>query len=188
MRKFLLAGMIGGVIAYFLDPNKGSKRRSSVAGTLGGPARNFGRGGSSGGQNSAPQSGAGSSSSSQFAAAEQQSWAATQTGENVQPATGNQSTVSERVSAQRDNPNPDDLTLRDRVESQIFADTETSRENININVIDGIVEVRGELPQGEIDALLQHIKGIPDVKGVHSYLHTPGTPAPNKVSVLEVSS
>lgn len=91
-------------------------------------------------------------------------------------------------SQQHDNDNPDDNTLRDRVESEIFADTETGRENININVVDGTVTVRGEQPtQTAIDALIARIKGVRGVKGVESYLHLPGTPAPNKESAIQAS-
>lgn len=97
-------------------------------------------------------------------------------------------TVMETVPHQRDNPNPDDKTLKDRVESEIFRDTRTSRENININVVNGIVEIRGEQPtQQDIDDLVNRVRSIPDVRGVHNYLHLPNTPAPNKESAIEAS-
>jgi len=32
------------------------------------------------------------------------------------------------------------------------------------------------------------VKNVPDVKGVQSYLHLPGTPAPNKKDSLQVGS
>jgi hypothetical protein len=98
-------------------------------------------------------------------------------------------TVKERVPfIKPDNPNPDDTTLRDRVESEVFSDTETSRASININVVDGIVEIRGEQPTQEaIDQLVARVQGIANVKGVHSYLHLPGTPAPNKESAIRAS-
>jgi osmotically-inducible protein OsmY len=98
------------------------------------------------------------------------------------------STVKETVPHTPDNPNPDDTTLRDRVESEIFRNPQTSREHINVNVVGGIVELRGEqATQGDIDRLVQAVKGIPNVKGVHNYLHLPGTPAPNKESAIEAS-
>jgi osmotically-inducible protein OsmY len=74
------------------------------------------------------------------------------------------------------------------VESEIFRNPQTSREHINVNVVGGIVELRGEqAAQGDIDRLVQAVKGIPNVKGVHNYLHLPGTPAPNKESAIEAS-
>jgi osmotically-inducible protein OsmY len=87
-----------------------------------------------------------------------------------------------------DNPNPDDKTLKDRIESEIFKNTETSRENINVNVAYGTVELRGELPtQEEIDDLVQRVRSIPNVQEIHNFLHLPGTPAPNKVTAIRAS-
>lgn len=168
MRKFLIAGMVGGIIAYFLDPNKGGKRRGQALDSLSGATKRFGN-----------QAGEDGTLRSDPTGIQPTSWATTGgAGQDTGPSQG---------TSRRDNPDPDDLTLRDRVESEIFRDEETSREHININVIDGVVEVRGELPQGEIDALIGRLKGIADVKGVRSYLHTPGTPAPNKESAIEAS-
>ena len=87
-----------------------------------------------------------------------------------------------------DNIDPDDNTLRDRIESEIFRDELTSREFININVVGGIAEIRGEQPtQADMDALIRRVQGIRDVRGVHSYLHLPGTEAPNKAEVIQAS-
>jgi osmotically-inducible protein OsmY len=87
-----------------------------------------------------------------------------------------------------DNPNPDDVTLKDRIESEIFRNPMYSREYLNILVADGVVDVRGELPtQGDIDTVVSTIKAIPNVRGVLNYLHLPGTPAPSKEASLEVS-
>jgi osmotically-inducible protein OsmY len=96
--------------------------------------------------------------------------------------------MRETVPHTPDNPNPDDNTLKDRVESEIARGPEISRANLNINVADGIVELRGEFKtQQEIDQIVERVRQIPNVKGIHNYLHLPGTPAPNKASVLEVS-
>jgi osmotically-inducible protein OsmY len=87
-----------------------------------------------------------------------------------------------------DNPNPDDTTLRDRVESELFRDPKYSREHLNVLVADGVVDVRGELTtQCDIDTVVSTIKSIPNVRGVLNYLHLPGTPAPSKEPSLEVS-
>lgn len=103
-----------------------------------------------------------------------------------QQATG---AVKQRGSSPPDNPNPDDKTLTDRVESQVFANTEFGREHLNINTVDGVVYVRGELhTQDQINQVVSEIKGVANVKGVENYLHLPGTPAPNKESALDASS
>jgi hypothetical protein len=88
-----------------------------------------------------------------------------------------------------DNTNPDNKTLKDRVESEVLRDPKFGRAPINFNVEeDGIVIVRGELPrQEDIDELISQVKSIRDVKDVQSYLHLPGTPAPNKLSAIEAS-
>lgn len=144
MKTLFAGGLVGALLAYFLDPSHGSQRRSSTM----------------------------------------QKVSTASTG----PLSKATNMVPGMKSRQPDNPNPDDQTLRDRVESEIFKDTETSRENININVVNGIVTVRGELPnQGEIDNLVKRIQSIPNVKGVQNLLHLPGTPAPNKADSLRVS-
>jgi osmotically-inducible protein OsmY len=96
--------------------------------------------------------------------------------------------VRETVPHPRDNPNPDDQTLKDRIESEVFRDPAIPKGNININVADGIVVLRGELETAaDIDNVIAKVRAVPDVQRVESYLHLPGTPAPNKASVLHVS-
>lgn len=86
-----------------------------------------------------------------------------------------------------DNPSPDDNTLRDRVQSEVFADADVPKGDININVVAGIVELRGELAgQADIDMVVERVCAVPHVVGVRSYLHLPGTPAPNKEQVLTI--
>jgi osmotically-inducible protein OsmY len=96
--------------------------------------------------------------------------------------------VQERVPHQRDNPNPDDSTLRDRVESEVFRDQRIPKGQMNVNVAEGIVELRGELAsQGDIDYVVECVRRVPDVGEIHNYLHLPGTPAPNKEEALRIS-
>ncbi|HCG01826.1 MAG TPA: hypothetical protein DEV93_14950, partial [Chloroflexi bacterium] len=64
-----------------------------------------------------------------------------------------------------------------------------SREHVNVEVAEGVVDIHGQLPsQAEIDDLVLRVKNVPDVKGVQTYLHLPGTPAPNKKDSLQVGS
>jgi hyperosmotically inducible periplasmic protein len=100
-----------------------------------------------------------------------------------------QGVLRETVPHRSDNPNPDDNTLRDRVESEVFRDPRYSREHVNVEVAEGVVDIHGQLPsQAEIDDLVLRVKNVPDVKGVQTYLHLPGTPAPNKKDSLQVGS
>jgi osmotically-inducible protein OsmY len=94
--------------------------------------------------------------------------------------------VQETVPHQHDNPNPDDLTLRDRVESEVFRDPSIPKGQINLSVVKGMVELHGQLgSQDEIDRLIKAVQSVPDVQGVRSYLHLPGTPAPDKADALK---
>lgn len=96
--------------------------------------------------------------------------------------------VQERVPKRRDNPNPDDKTLADRIESEVFRDDRVPKGRINVNVAEGIVELRGELDtQADIDYVVQCVRSVPDVGEIHNYLHLPGTPAPNKEEAIRAS-
>lgn len=89
---------------------------------------------------------------------------------------------------QPDNPNPDDNTLRDRVETELFRRAWVPKGNFNIDVVDGVVELRGQLKhQTDIDTLIKDARAVPHVKDVRSFLHLPGTPAPNKESAIDAS-
>lgn len=172
MRSFVVAAILGGGLAYFLDPKSGSQRRGKVTGRFGSSS-------------SFPGSSDGWSSSS---TATSSSGSSTGSSSPTSTAAGPTGGPANTASGSHDNVDPDDNTLRDRIESEIFRDEETSREHINISVIGGVVEIRGEQPtQADIDALIQRVRGIRDVLGVHSYLHLPGTDAPNKAEVIQAS-
>ena len=88
---------------------------------------------------------------------------------------------------QPNNPAPDDATLRDRVESELFRDATVPKGHININVSMGIVELRGQVENGDqLDAVESKVRSIEGVHTIHNYLHLPGTPAPNKASILSI--
>lgn len=87
---------------------------------------------------------------------------------------------------QSDTSVPDDNTLRDRIESQAFNHHTAPKGEYNLNVEDGIAVLRGQLnTQEDIQALIAQVAAVPDVQGVESFLHTPGTPAPNKETAIE---
>jgi BON domain len=87
-----------------------------------------------------------------------------------------------------DNPRPDDATLRDRVESKLFRDGSVLKEDININVAVGVVELRGQVDShDDIVATENKVRAIEGVHAIHNYLHLPQTPAPNKATALSVS-
>ena len=88
--------------------------------------------------------------------------------------------VTQKITHMRDEPKElDDITLARKVESEIFRDRDVPKGNINVNVIDGVVELRGEIEEpGMIEDLEQAARKVGGVKDVENLLHTPGTPAP----------
>lgn len=76
---------------------------------------------------------------------------------------------------------PDDETLRQRVESQLFRDRHIPKGDLNITCEHGMVILRGELDSPlEIARLEERVRRIAGVRAVQNLLHTHGTPAPNK--------
>jgi BON domain len=76
---------------------------------------------------------------------------------------------------------PDDETLRQRVESQLFRDRHVPKGDLNITCEHGTVILRGELDTpAEILSLESRVASVAGVRNVHNLLHPHGTPAPNK--------
>lgn len=75
----------------------------------------------------------------------------------------------------------DDVTLARKVETEIFRPAEAPKGQVNVNVEDGVVYLRGELPRPEaIDDLVRRAERVRGVKRVESLLHLPRTEAPTK--------
>lgn len=78
-----------------------------------------------------------------------------------------------------DRAEPDDVTLVDRVESEIFHDPAVPKGRMNINAEQGRVVLRGEVDQPEqISAVEAAVRTVPGVRDVENLLHLPDTPAP----------
>jgi osmotically-inducible protein OsmY len=76
-------------------------------------------------------------------------------------------------------PQPDDVTLAQKVESEIFRDAEVPKGKINVNAENGKVVLRGEADSAEmIDGLVDKARSVQGVQDVENLLHTPGQPAP----------
>jgi hypothetical protein len=76
---------------------------------------------------------------------------------------------------ERPKPEPDDATLAQKVESEIFRDADLPKGQINVNAEDGVVILRGEVERPElIDDLEQKTRSVQGVKGVENLLHLPG--------------
>jgi osmotically-inducible protein OsmY len=80
----------------------------------------------------------------------------------------------------------DDVTLTRKVESELFASDDFPKGSININVVDGVVELRGQVrTPDDIKAIEERVRKIHGVEDVHNLLHLPKRPAPNKRQARE---
>ena len=76
-------------------------------------------------------------------------------------------------------PQPDDVTLARKVESEIFRDADVPKGKIDVNAEKGKVVLRGEADSAEmIEQLVGSARKVQGVQDVESLLHTPGEPAP----------
>ena len=74
---------------------------------------------------------------------------------------------------------PDDVTLAHKVESIIFRDHVAPKGQISINAEQGVVYLRGEVPdQSMLDALAERTRKVRGVRRVENLLHLPGQEAP----------
>ena len=73
----------------------------------------------------------------------------------------------------------DDQTLKAKVESEVFRDTEAPKGDVSVNVELGVVYLRGQLEdQSLIEELEQRVRTVQGVNRVENLLHTPGTETP----------
>ena len=83
-------------------------------------------------------------------------------------------------------PDMDDVTLARKVESEIFRADDAPKGAVDVNVVDGVVWLRGEVKHPEQIRELQHkAESVPEVQGVENLLHLPKTPAPTRVDTPE---
>jgi osmotically-inducible protein OsmY len=78
-------------------------------------------------------------------------------------------------------PEPNDATLKAKVESEIFRDPEVPKGKIDVNAENGVVYLRGEADGPElIETLEKQVRKVEGVQGVEVLLHLPGEPAKTK--------
>jgi hypothetical protein len=84
---------------------------------------------------------------------------------------------------EEEKPQPDDVTLARKVETEIFRDADVPKGQINVNAEGGVVYLRGEIENPDlIKDLEKAAQKVQGVKAVENLLHAPGTPAPTKES------
>src|SRR5918997_2983885 len=78
-------------------------------------------------------------------------------------------------------PQPDDVTLARKVETEIFRDADVPKGQINVNAENGKIYLRGEVEQPElIKDLEQRARKVQGVQDVENLLHLPGAEAQTK--------
>ena len=78
-------------------------------------------------------------------------------------------------------PQPDDVTLTRKVETELFRDADVPKGQINVNAENGKIYLRGEVGKPElIKDLEKRARKVQGVQEVENLLHLPGTEAPTK--------
>jgi osmotically-inducible protein OsmY len=73
----------------------------------------------------------------------------------------------------------DDQTLKAKIESEVFRPADAPKGDVNVNVENGIVFLRGQVERPEIvDELEARVRSVQGVDRVENLLHLPGTEAP----------
>jgi gas vesicle protein len=88
--------------------------------------------------------------------------------------------MSQQVQHLKEEPKDfDDVTLARKVETEIFRDAEVPKGQIDVNVQEGVVQLRGEVPSDDmVDDLVEKTRAVQGVRDVENLLHLPGTAAP----------
>jgi osmotically-inducible protein OsmY len=74
---------------------------------------------------------------------------------------------------------PDDVTLAQKVKSELFGRAHVPKGHIDVNAEDGVVFLRGVVErEAEIARIGAAARAIDGVRDVENLLHVPGTPAP----------
>jgi osmotically-inducible protein OsmY len=76
-----------------------------------------------------------------------------------------------------------DPALAAKVESEVFRDQQIPKDKLSVNVENGAVYFRGEVPdQNTMDELVARARRVDGVKGVENLTHMPSEAAPTKSS------
>jgi osmotically-inducible protein OsmY len=83
---------------------------------------------------------------------------------------------------ERRKPDMDDITIARKVETELFRGAKVPKGQINVNVENGIVYLRGEVETQELmDRLERKARKVHEAKRVENLMHLPGQPAPTHV-------
>lgn len=75
----------------------------------------------------------------------------------------------------------DDTTLARKVETELFRGPDAPKSSVNVNVANGVVELRGQVKHPEdVKAMEARVRKVPEVHEVENFLHLPKTPSPTR--------
>jgi hypothetical protein len=149
VRGLLLAGAAGALLAFFLDPDQGRRRRKVGLDRLLAAFRATGR----------------------------------RVGRLAGLVASDTRGMAQRIAHgdQDGEPLPNDATLAQRVQSEIFRDPDIPKGRINVNVEDGVVVLRGELDRpDQIKAMEEGAWRVAGVRGINNLLHLAINPPPDR--------
>ena len=88
--------------------------------------------------------------------------------------------VQQKLTHMREEPKDlNDSTLTEKVKTELFRDPDVPKGQINVNVQEGVVQLRGEVPRPELmNDLVEKARSIQGVRDVENLLHVPESPAP----------
>jgi hypothetical protein len=83
------------------------------------------------------------------------------------------------------NPQPkqdmDDVTLSRKVETEVFRGASRLKGKVDINAVDGVVWLRGEVKTpAQVKSIEAKVRTVPEVREVENLLHLPKAPAPSR--------
>ena len=82
----------------------------------------------------------------------------------------------------------DDRALVDKVRSEALGGEDWRPYTINVNALDGVVTLRGQVDTSDkIAQAIKAVQGVAGVRSIESYLHLPGEEPPNAASVHQVT-
>jgi hypothetical protein len=107
-------------------------------------------------------------------------------GEQVVRATGAQAYgLQQKATHLQEEPKDyDDTTLARKVETEIFRDADAPKGSVNVDAVDGVVTLRGEVDDPDLIKGLEKVaRKVQGVRDVENLLHMKGTPAPTRTAV-----
>jgi osmotically-inducible protein OsmY len=76
------------------------------------------------------------------------------------------------------------MTLKHKIETELFRAPDAPKGSVNVDVVDGVVALRGEVERPEqVRDLESKARGIAGTRDVENLLHTPGSRAPGVAAV-----